>query len=43
VISRRGAGLLELASKRGAKTVRVSLRPAKKGHTSAPRVTKSCR
>ncbi|HEY1594066.1 MAG TPA: cellulase family glycosylhydrolase [Thermoleophilaceae bacterium] len=43
VISKRGAGLLELAAKRGARRVRVSVMPAKKGHTRAPRVTKSCR
>jgi endoglycosylceramidase len=43
VISRRGAGVLEVASLSGAKTVTVDVKAAKKGHTGPPRVTASCR
>ncbi len=43
VISRRGAGLLELASRRGAKSVSVTVTPTRRGHTSAPRATRACR
>jgi endoglycosylceramidase len=43
VISRRGNGLLALALKRGAKSVSVSVSPARRGHTGPPRPTKACR
>jgi endoglycosylceramidase len=43
VISRRGSGTLELASRRGAKKVRVKLTAAKHGHTAAPKLTAGCR
>lgn len=43
VISRRGSGVLELASRRGAKTVAVTVTAAKHGHTGAPKVTSACR
>jgi endoglycosylceramidase len=43
VISRRGSGLLELASLRGAKAVRLTVIPSKHGHTGAPRLTGACR
>jgi endoglycosylceramidase len=42
VISRPGAGILELASKRGAKAVRVTVTPAARAHTAAPRATRGC-
>jgi endoglycosylceramidase len=43
VISRRGAGVLEVASRSGAKTITVDVRPAMSGHTRPPRVTRGCR
>jgi endoglycosylceramidase len=43
VISKRGNGLLEVASRRGAKTVSVTVTPAKHGHTGAPRLSRACR
>jgi endoglycosylceramidase len=43
VISRRGSGLLELASRRGAKAVTLTVSPTKRGHTGAPKLTSACR
>lgn len=43
VISRKGAGVLELASRTGAKTVQVTVTPAKTGKTGPPRITHGCR
>jgi endoglycosylceramidase len=43
VISRRGAGVLELASRPGARTVHVEVTPARNRRTGAPRVTSGCR
>jgi endoglycosylceramidase len=42
VISRRGSGTLELASRARAKKVTVTVRPAKRGRTSAPKLTSIC-
>jgi endoglycosylceramidase len=43
VISRRGSGVLELASRRGAKRVSVKVTPTKHGRTRAPKLTSVCR
>jgi endoglycosylceramidase len=42
VVSRRGAGLLELRSRARARTVRLTVTPRKHGHTGRPRVTGGC-
>ena len=43
VISARGSGLLELASRRGAKKVTLTVTATKHGHTGAPKLTSACR
>jgi endoglycosylceramidase len=43
VISKPGSGLLELASRRGARNVSVTVVPAAHAHTGAPKLTRSCR
>jgi endoglycosylceramidase len=43
VISHRGSGLLELASRHGAKAVTLTVTPAKHGRTGAPELTSACR
>jgi endoglycosylceramidase len=43
VISSRGGGILELASRRGAKRVSLTVTPAKHGHTGPPKITPQCR
>ena len=43
VVSARGSGLLELASRRGAKKVTLTVTATKHGHTGAPKLTGACR